>query len=70
MTFFLLMMANPAIQEKAQAQIDAIVGRTRLPTADDRPLLPYIDAIFREILRFGSPFPLCELSRRTPSCLC
>lgn len=60
MTFFLMMMASPGVQEKAQAQIDAIIGRTRLPTTNDRPSLPYVDAIFREILRFSPSIPLCE----------
>lgn len=55
-----MMVANPGVQEKAQAQIDAVVGRTRLPTIDDRTSLPYIDAIFREVLRFNTPIPLCE----------
>ncbi|KAF8121605.1 cytochrome P450 [Boletus edulis] len=58
MTFFLMMMVNPAVQEKAQAQIDAVVGRDRLPTMDDRPLLPLIDAIFRETLRYSPILPL------------
>lgn len=60
MTFFLLMMVNRGVQEKAQAQIDAVVGSARLPTADDRTLLPYVDAIFCEILRFSPSAPLCE----------
>ena len=60
MTFFLMMVVNPAAQEKAQAQIDAVVGKDRLPTMDDRPLLPLIDAIFRETLRFNPITPLCE----------
>lgn len=54
------MASNPALQEKVQAQIDSVVGKDRLPTLDDRPLLPYIDAIFRETLRYTSPTPLCE----------
>ncbi|KAG6371203.1 cytochrome P450 [Boletus reticuloceps] len=58
MTFFLMMVLNPAVQEKAQAQIDAVVGRDRLPTMDDRPLLPLIDAIFRETLRYSPILPL------------
>lgn len=60
MTFFLMMVTNPEAQKNAQAQIDAVVGRTRLPTIDDRPSLPYVDAIFREMLRYSPPVPLCE----------
>ena len=60
MTFFLMMMVNQGAQEKAQAEIDAVVGKDRLPTVDDRPLLPYLDAIFRETLRYSPVAPLCE----------
>ena len=63
MTFFLMMVVHPAVQEKAQAEIDAVVGKDRLPTMDDRPLLPYLDAIFRETLRYGPIVPLCESFR-------
>ncbi|KAG6377459.1 cytochrome P450 [Boletus reticuloceps] len=45
----MMMVLNPAVQEKAQVEID----RDRLPTMDDRPLLPFIDAIFRETLRYS-----------------
>ena len=60
MSFFLMMVINPAVQEKAQAQIDAVVGKDRLPTINDRPSLPFIDAIFREVVRFQPGAPLCE----------
>ena len=60
MTFFLMMMLHPEAQEKAQAQIDAIVGKNRLPTMDDRPSLPFVDAIFWETLRYRPIVPLCE----------
>jgi cytochrome P450 len=63
MTFFLVMVVHPAAQEKAQAQIDAVVGKGRLPTMDDRPLLPYLDAIFREIYRYNPIVPLCASFR-------
>ena len=60
MTIFLMMVVNPAVQEKAQAQIDAVVGNHRLPTMNDRPLLPFLDAIIRETLRYSPIVPLCE----------
>ena len=58
-----MMVVNPAAQEKAQAQIDAVVGQGRLPTIDDRPLLPFVDAIFREVLRYNPVAPLCKRIR-------
>ncbi|KAF8553335.1 cytochrome P450, partial [Imleria badia] len=56
-TFFLMMVLNPGAQEKAQVQIDLVLGRDRLPTIDDRPSLPYVDAILRELYR-SNPIPL------------
>ena len=60
MTFFIMMAVNPAVQEKAQTQIDTVVGQDRLPSMDDRPLLPFIDAILRETLRYEPVGPLGE----------
>ncbi|KAN0084465.1 Cytochrome P450, partial [Tylopilus felleus] len=58
MTFFLMMVVHQEVQEKVQVEIDAVVGRDRLPTIDDRPSLPFLDAIFREILRYNPVVPL------------
>ena len=52
-------MANhPEVQEKARAEIDAVVGPDRLPEFTDRPKLPYIDAIVSELLRWQPVLPL------------
>lgn len=59
MTFFLMIMLNPAAQEKAQAQIDEVVGKNRLPTLEDRPMLPFVDAVYWETLRYNPVAPLC-----------
>jgi hypothetical protein len=34
-------MEYPEVLEKAQREIDTIVGSDRLPTFEDRPRLPY-----------------------------
>ncbi|KAH7882754.1 cytochrome P450 [Phlebopus sp. FC_14] len=47
MTFTLAMVMNPRVWKRAQAEIDAVVGIDRLPEYDDRPSLPYVDAIVR-----------------------
>lgn len=52
------MAVNQDIQKKAQAEIDRVVGRQRLPGFEDRNSLPYIEAIYREILRWKPPVPL------------
>ncbi|EGN94314.1 hypothetical protein SERLA73DRAFT_188122 [Serpula lacrymans var. lacrymans S7.3] len=56
--FILAMIQHPSVLERAQAELDSVVGTTRLPTFADRPELPYCDAIFTECLRWGAPVPL------------
>jgi cytochrome P450 len=51
-------MAFALNPEVAQEEIDAIVGRDRLPEHSDRVSLPYISAICREILRWHAIAPL------------
>ncbi|PIL32446.1 cytochrome P450 [Ganoderma sinense ZZ0214-1] len=46
----------PDIQEKAQAELDRVCGRDRLPNADDEKDLPYLRAIAKEVARFHNPF--------------
>ncbi|KAF9046689.1 cytochrome P450 [Panaeolus papilionaceus] len=57
-TFFLAMLLFPSVQRKAQSEVDNITNRDRLPTFDDRPSLPYIEALMRELLRWRPPLPL------------
>jgi hypothetical protein len=54
-TFFLAMSLHPEILAKAQEELDTVVGRKRLPTLEDRPNLPYIEAILTEVARCGLP---------------
>ncbi|KAH7908045.1 cytochrome P450 [Hygrophoropsis aurantiaca] len=58
LSLVMAMFLYPGIQEKAWAEIDAVVGPDRLPTFEDRPSLPYIEAIVREILRWNPVGPL------------
>ncbi|KAK0500317.1 cytochrome P450 [Armillaria luteobubalina] len=48
----------PEVQAKAQAELDAVVGPTRLLNFDDRPQLPYINAILLEVLRWNPVVPM------------
>ena len=52
MNFLLAMMSNPSVAAKARAEIDGVVGRERLPSADDFESLPYLQAVFKEVLRY------------------
>ena len=51
------MTLYPDVQKKAQAELDAVVGTSRLPDFYDRPLLPYINAVVKEISRWNLAAP-------------
>jgi cytochrome P450 len=52
------MTLYPEVQAKAQAELDAVVGTGRLPSFSDRADLPYIDALFKEVLRWHQATPI------------
>ena len=52
------MVAFPEVQRRAQAELDTVVGRDRLPTFADAPHLPYISAVIKEVLRWRPAVPL------------
>ena len=54
----LAMIAFPEVQRRAQAELDAEVGRDRLPTYADAPRLPYVRAIIEEVQRWRPTLPL------------
>jgi hypothetical protein len=60
MTFFLAMALHPNIMRKVQHDLDAVTGRVRLPTFEDRERLPFVDAVCREVLRWQPVTPLGE----------
>jgi cytochrome P450 len=48
----------PEAQRKAQEEIDLVVGTDRLPGFKDREKLPFVDAIFKEVLRWHPVAPM------------
>ena len=52
------MVLFPDVQKRIRAELDAVVGRKRLPTFEDRASLPYLEATIKESLRFHPPTPL------------
>jgi len=52
------MVARPDVQKRAQAELDAVVGRARPPTFSDASNLSYIQAIVKETLRWRPSLPL------------
>ncbi|KAF3189853.1 hypothetical protein TWF788_009839 [Orbilia oligospora] len=56
--FFLAMSLSPEVQRRAQEEIDTVIGKDRLPNLQDRPNLPYLEAVLTETLRWISVVPL------------
>jgi cytochrome P450 len=52
------MVLNPDVQRKAHEEIVSAIGTSRLPDIKDRPLLPYVDAILKETIRWHPAVPL------------
>jgi cytochrome P450 len=46
------MLLHPAVQARAQAEVDLLVGAGRLPDVDDEKDLPYVQAVVSECLRW------------------
>ena len=47
------MVLHPEVMKHGQEELDRVVGKNNLPTFDDRPNLPYIEAILKECLRYN-----------------
>jgi len=62
MSFFVAVLLYPDIQKKAQDELDSAIGRERLPSFEDRPRLPFIDAVCKEMLRWRPVAPLGAFS--------
>ncbi|EKM55770.1 uncharacterized protein PHACADRAFT_256631 [Phanerochaete carnosa HHB-10118-sp] len=64
-TFLACMLMNPDIQRKAQEEIDRVVGNGRLPDFTDRDLLPYVECVVKETMRWHPVAPLSAPHRAT-----
>ncbi|PAV19443.1 cytochrome P450 [Pyrrhoderma noxium] len=58
MTAMIALVVDPVIQARAQAELDTVVGRNRLPDFGDREKLPYIQCIVLEAFRWGATTPV------------
>ncbi|KAG6369345.1 Cytochrome P450 monooxygenase [Boletus reticuloceps] len=58
LSFMLAMFVFPDVQKKAQAEIDRITSGNRMPDFGDRPSMIYLEATYREVLRWGRVAPL------------
>ncbi|KAL1659562.1 cytochrome P450 [Schizophyllum commune] len=57
-TFIFAIVNHLDVQEKAHAELDAVVGPNRLPEMEDRKNLPYVERIVQETFRFWPAVPL------------
>ncbi|KAH8115962.1 cytochrome P450 [Phellopilus nigrolimitatus] len=57
LTFILAMVLNPEAQQRGQEEMDRVIGKDNLPTMEDRPNLPFVNALVKEVLRWEYPEP-------------
>ena len=51
MSFILQMLKNPEVQNRAQLEIERVVGKDQFPSFSDMEDLPYVNAVCTEVLR-------------------
>lgn len=51
-------LLHASATQKAQYELDKVVGRGRLPTFDDEPALPYVHNFILELMRWRPVLPL------------
>jgi cytochrome P450 len=66
--FLLLISSHPHVAKRAQQELDELLGGERLPEYSDRPNLPYVDCILKEVLRYVLLFSSILKTIDTLSC--
>ncbi|KAF8150622.1 cytochrome P450 [Crassisporium funariophilum] len=54
-SFFLCATRHQEAFRRSQKEIDEVVGKERLPTFEDRPNLPFTEAVQKEVWRWSAP---------------
>ena len=57
LSVFTAMTLHPEVLEKAHAELDAVVGHSRLPDFNDEESLVYVNAIIKEAMRWHTALP-------------
>lgn len=52
------LVRNPRVQQKAQEELDRVIGSERIMTESDFSKLPYLQSVAKEALRLHPPTPL------------
>lgn len=55
LTTVLLLATHPNVQAQLHAELDTVVGRSRLPDFSDRSNLHYLECVITESLRYENP---------------
>lgn len=58
MNFLLAMVLYPEVMRKGQDAVDAAVPASQLPSWDDLPSIPYVNQIFKEVMRWRPVIPM------------
>ena len=61
LSFVVAVLLRPEIQKMAKEELDTVTRRERLPTFEDRPKLPFVNAVCKEVMRWRPVAPLGEL---------
>ena len=56
--FSLFMIRHPGVQDKMRKEINDVIGTSRFPSLEDKPKLPYCEAVIHETLRVGAIGPI------------
>ncbi|CAL1706719.1 unnamed protein product [Somion occarium] len=57
-TLLVCIISHPAVQRRAQQEIDSVIGPDRLPEFSDFDNLPYLKAVINEVHRFRPIVPI------------
>ncbi|KAI0092995.1 cytochrome P450 [Irpex rosettiformis] len=52
------LLLHPEVQQRAQKEIDEVIGRNRLPDLNDRESLPYVQCVINEVSRWQPVVPV------------
>jgi len=57
MVFLLCIMLHPEVQQQIHEELDRVIGMERLPTFEDRRSLAYVQAAWKEAMRWHPILP-------------
>ena len=52
------MIRHPDVQDRMRKEINDVIGTSRFPSLEDKPKLPYCEAVIHETMRVGAIAPI------------